>query len=98
VSFKIYYRPEAELDIEDAAKWYEQQRLNLGVEFVEEIERKGSLIEDNPMQYEEVHKSLHRAVVDRFPFNIFYLIENKSIIIVAVMHGSRHPKRWKKRT
>ncbi len=98
MSFTLYYRPEAEQDIEDAAKWYEQQRVNLGTDFAEEVEKKGDDIEGNPLMYEKVYQSLHRAVVERFPFNIFYIIEDKSIIVVAVMHGSRHPKRWKKRS
>ena len=75
----------------------EQQQINLGFEFLDEIEKKGKLIENNPFLFEKVYKSLHRAVVERFPFNIFYLVEGESIIVVAVIHGSRHPKKWQKR-
>ena len=97
MSYKITYRPEAELDIEETAKWYETQRVDLGFEFINEVEKKGEIIEANPFQYEKVHKSLHRAVLERFPFNVFYMIEGESVIVVAVMHGSRHPKKWQKR-
>ena len=40
MSYKITYRPETELDIEEAAKWYEKQRTHLGFEFVNEVEKK----------------------------------------------------------
>ena len=97
MSYKLTYRPEAEIDIDEAAKWYEKHRTNLGFEFIDEIEKKGQIIESNPLLYEKVYKSLHRAVIGRFPFNVFYMVEEKSIIVVAVMHGSRHPKKWQKR-
>ena len=49
MNYKITYRPEAELDIEETAKWYEKQRINLGFEFVNEVEKKGGIIESNPL-------------------------------------------------
>lgn len=97
MNYILTYRFEAELDIEETAKWYEQQQINLGFEFLDEVEKKGKLIENNPFLFEKVYKSLHRAVVERFPFNIFYLVEGESIIVVAVIHGSRHPQKWQKR-
>ena len=97
MSYKITYRKEAEQDIDDAANWYEKQSKGLGFDFLDEVEKKGKIVEGNPFLYEKVYKSLYRAVIERFPFNIFYLIDNKSIIVVAVIHGSRHPKKWKKR-
>ena len=70
MSYKITYRPEAELDIEEAVKWYEKQRTHLGFEFVNEVEKKSINIESNPFIYEKIYKSVQRAVVGRFPFNI----------------------------
>ena len=31
------------------------------------------------------------------PFAVFYRVEDDSILVIAVMHGSRHPRRWKER-
>jgi plasmid stabilization system protein ParE len=45
-----------------------------------------------------LHRETRRAVVRRFPFGVFYKVEEASIVVVAVMHGSRHPKQWKQRT
>lgn len=95
MSYKITYRPEAELDIEETAKWYETQRVDLGFEFINEVEKKGGIIEANPFQYEKVYKSLHRAVLERFPFNVFYIIEGESVIVVAVIlkNGKKEHKK-----
>ena len=35
---------------------------------------------------------------DRFPYQIVYLIEGETIIVVAVMHQSRKPGYWKERS
>lgn len=97
MSYRIKFRPEAEKDLEKSAKWYEEQRENLGFDFLDEVDKKCHIIQQDPLIYEEAYKNLRRVVVNRFPFNIFYFVEGKSIIIVAVIHGSRHPQKWQKR-
>ncbi|MCF6235709.1 MAG: type II toxin-antitoxin system RelE/ParE family toxin [Gammaproteobacteria bacterium] len=98
MSYRLHIRPEAEIDIEEAAIWYEKQQKSLGDDFLDEIQTSLEIISDNPYLYAEVHKQVHRALIHRFPFAIYYLIEEELLIIVAVMHGSRHPARWQKRT
>jgi plasmid stabilization system protein ParE len=97
VSYRVKFRPEAEQDLEESAKWYEKQRGNLGFDFLDEVDKKCEIIKEDPLIYEEVYKNLRRVVVERFPFNIFYFVDDSSIIILAVIHGSRHPKKWQKR-
>ncbi len=97
MNLKIHFRLEAEADIEEAAIWYEKQRKDLGKEFLDVVLSMCDTISANPNLYPVVHRRTHRAVMHRFPFGIYYRIEKKSIIVIAVMHGSRHPKRWKKR-
>lgn len=43
--------PEAEADIESAFRWYEDQRVGLGTEFLRVVEAGLSSIERNPEQY-----------------------------------------------
>jgi hypothetical protein len=33
----VFLRPEAQLDLEDAAQWYNRQRGGLGYEFLDEV-------------------------------------------------------------
>ena len=98
MSLTVYLRPEAEADIEEAATWYEKQREGLGYEFLDEVSKVFETISCDPGMYPVVHRHTHRALIHRFPFGIYYRIERKRIVVVAVMHGSRHPKRWQKRT
>jgi len=98
VKLKVHFRPEAETDVEEAAEWYEKQFKGLGDEFLDEVLYVCKLFSENPNMYPVVHRRTHRAVIHRFPFAVYYLVEKGTIVIVAVMHGSRHPKRWQKRT
>ena len=55
MSFRIYIRPEAEADIEEAATWYEKQRRDLGHEFLDVVLDVCKTISENPNLYPVVH-------------------------------------------
>lgn len=94
----VYLRPEAEQDIEEAASWYEKQMAGLGNKFLDEILITLKRVAELPSLYPVVHRNTLRALTHRFPFGIYYLIEGERVVVVAVMHGSQNPTRWKKRT
>lgn len=91
-------RPESEQDLVEASGWYEQQRLGLGHEFLDEFWAILGAIAERPASYPLVHRRTRRAVTHRFPFGVYYRIEDVGIVVVAVMHASRDPRRWKRRT
>ena len=95
---RVTLRPEAEADIEDAARWYEERRKGLGDEFLDEILRTLGALGENPDLYVRVHGQVRRAVIHRFPFGVFYIVEDNNAVVVAVMHASRDPVEWKSRT
>ncbi len=98
MSLEVHLRPEAEADIEEAARWYEKQREGLGQDFLDELLFAIDTISENPHIFPVVHRHTHRAIIHRFPFGVYYRVEDDLIVIVAAMHGSRHPRRWKQRT
>lgn len=90
-------RPEAARDLTDAAVWYEQRQGGLGHRFLDEVAAALSAVSEAPSMFPIVHRNTRRALIRRFPFGICYLIEDTEIVVVAVMHASRHPQRWKGR-
>ena len=94
----VRIREEAEVDLSDAAIWYEQQRAGLGQEFLARALSVLESLPDHPNLYPVVHKGVRRALLDRFPFGIFYSVENEFILVYAVMHARRHPRSWQGRT
>ncbi|MSP39496.1 MAG: type II toxin-antitoxin system RelE/ParE family toxin [Deltaproteobacteria bacterium] len=41
-----------------------------------------------------VHGEVRRAIVSRFPFAVFYLVEPSRVVILRVLHTSRDPRLW----
>jgi plasmid stabilization system protein ParE len=94
---KVSLRPEAQEDLESAAHWYEERRRGLGGGLLDEVLHTIGLIAENPRRYPRIHGEIRRAVTPRFPFGVFYLMEGDAVVVIAVMHASRDPARWKER-
>jgi toxin ParE1/3/4 len=97
MSWLIRVRPEAEADLREAHQWYEQRRIGLGEHFILCVEDALERIRRNPQAYPVVHRETRRTLIRRFPYAVFYVVEESSIIIIAVMHVSRNPSQWKLR-
>ena len=97
MTLELRLRPEAELELADAALWYEGQGLGLGHQFLDEALAAFSTITETPLMYPIVHRNTRRALIHRFPFGVYYRVETSTIVVVAVMHGSRDPRSWKSR-
>ena len=83
------------IKVEKLAKLLQISEINY--EFLDEITNNCNNILKNPKMYPVVYRSIRRATIQRFPFGIYYQIEEESIVVIAVMHGSRHPKLWQNR-
>jgi hypothetical protein len=35
--------------------------------------------------------------VKRFPYGVYFIVESETLIVIAVTHGKRHPRRWRDR-
>jgi len=93
----VTIRPEAEAEIEEAYRWYEERSEGLGNDFLLCVEEMIAKIQRTPKMYPLVHKEIHRALIRRFPYGIFYLVDGDKIVVLAVFHGRRDPKQWKSR-
>lgn len=69
-----------------------------GHEFLDEVISAFRAIAQRPLQYPVVRRDTRRALMPRFPFGIYFRVENPNIVVVAVIHGSRHPDCWQRRT
>src|SRR5580698_9861737 len=98
MSRRLVIRPAAESELTEAYQWYEAQRQGLGSEFLFSIEAALALIQRTPELHPLIHKPIRRALIRRFPFGIFYVVQEDAIHDLAVFHGKRNPKRWVERT
>lgn len=91
MKYIVRIEPDAQNDLEEAVIWYEEERKNLGKDFSEEVYLKIESIIQNPKLYQATFKNIRTAVLDQFPFSIFYFMKNKYIHIIAIIHQSRNP-------
>jgi toxin ParE1/3/4 len=99
MSFRLILRPEAEVDIGDAATWYEEQRAGLGSEFVEAVFRAIDALSVNPLLTSRRHRrrNIRWVFPDRFPYRIIYEVANDTVLVISVLHAARHDRYWRER-
>lgn len=93
---KVRFSKQAAAEMEASALWYEEQRRGLGSEFVRSIDVALSKISRTPLLYNVALDDLRRYLLRKFPFGIFYSIENDHILVVSIFHCRRNPKNLKK--
>ena len=94
MTIRLRLRPESEQDLADAA----EQREWLGNQFLDEVLSVFSVISETPLMFPTVHRNIRRALIHHFPLGVYYRVGGAEIVVLAVMHGSRDPRRWKSRT
>jgi plasmid stabilization system protein ParE len=50
-----------------------------------------------PLRFAVIDKGRRRAGIRRFPYGLFFLLEDTQIVVIACFHGRRHPKHWQLR-
>ena len=95
--YKLIIKPYAETDAIEAAKCYNDKREGLGNEFLLVLDAKMNSLKRNPYHFQNVHKNIKRALTERFPYEIFFTIEDNVVYVLAILHTGRNPKIWTKR-
>lgn len=94
---RYVFHDEALNEYAEAALHYKKISRNLGRIFVEEVEESIEKIQAMPETWMIVEDNIRRYLLQRFPYGIYYSIEEHFILIIAVMHLSRKPGYWAKR-
>jgi plasmid stabilization system protein ParE len=94
---RFIVRPRAERDIQSAYDWYESQEPGLGERFLETVRKRLEAIRDFPESCPVIYRDVRRAVVSRFPYLVFYVVQPNRVTVLAVLHHSRSPATWPRR-
>lgn len=93
---KIIVLDSAISDLADGEDFYEQQQPGLGIYFLESL---FSDIESLKL-YGGIHRKVfgfHRVLSKRFPFCIYYSIEDNTVMVTAVLDCRRDPEKHRRR-
>ena len=84
----------AKLEIEDAQEYYNLLTDRLGDSFKDDVKGCIDRIVLFPELYPMVVQEIRKSLLHRFPYSLFYIVENDTIIILSVAHQSRKPYYW----
>jgi len=86
------------MELIEAQDWYEREAAGLGRRFREAVNTLVGRMSNNPRQFPIVYKNVRRAVLRRFPYSLFFVMDSDELVVIACFHGSRDPSRWQRRT
>lgn len=95
---KLEFHPDAELELIEAAAYYELRVPGLGEHFEVEIRRATAFLLEHPEAGAPADPVLRKLVLNRFPFTLYYSATSSVVRIEAVAHQSRLPRYWQSRS
>jgi plasmid stabilization system protein ParE len=81
----------------EARAWYDNVRPQLGERFALAVEATIHALAQHPAHFPVVYRGRRRAGVPRFPYGIFFHVQEHRIVVIACFHGRRDPRRWQLR-
>ena len=84
----------AKVELNEAARYYEQRSPGLGTAFVAEVERCTAAIVEHPEMSPIVMGTIRRRLLQRFPYGLLYRVRPEHVRILAVMNLKRRPAYW----
>jgi toxin ParE1/3/4 len=91
---RIKFSKEAVHEFRDSVEWYESKAEGLGLRFTDELDITVERIKLSFDLYPKVVEDIRKIQVNKFPYSIFYKIENDTLIILRVFHNKRKPLEW----
>ncbi|MEI6150787.1 MAG: type II toxin-antitoxin system RelE/ParE family toxin [bacterium] len=92
---KVRFLFTAERELQDAFEWYENQVPGLGAELIVEVDRSVRLVMQYPETCADLGEGIRRMLVNRFPYGVWYAVEGDTIVVYAIAHLHRKPRRYR---
>ncbi len=99
MSFEIVLRREANVELDEIFIWYEEQKVGLGLDFINEFESTINRIIRNPYYASYIEIDARSASLKKFPYEIIFRVDevNRQARIIAVIHQRRNPNWFRQR-
>lgn len=99
MKYKLKLLPIVYQDLRKAKKWYLEINTALGDDFKLKVNEELEYIKQYPKHYQKKYKELRLALVARFPYTVYYLIEEelKIVVVIGVLAQKQSFDRIKKR-
>ena len=87
----------AELELNDAIVYFENEREGLGLRFLSAVQDAVRLIQQHPQASPIILEDIRCKVLRRFPYSIMFSIKPDRIRILAIANQKRRPFYWQGR-
>ena len=94
MSKRVSFHELAEIELNDAAIYFENEKEGLGFRFLAAMQTAVTHIQEHPQASPIIIEDIRRKVLRRFPYSIFYSIKPDRIRILAVAGQRRRPLYW----
>ena len=96
-NFSIELSDDAEIDLKSSFEYYFYEDSQVADSFFKQINISFEKIKQDPEMFPIVYGSIRKYVLKKFPFVIYYRIDNVIVQIIAIFHTSRNPQIWNER-
>ncbi len=91
---EVVFDWEAAAEAEEAQQWYADKNPAAAERFIESLREAVKRLREAPERWAEFHPGVRRVMLERFPYALVYVVTPNSVVVLAVMHFSRHPAYW----
>jgi toxin ParE1/3/4 len=95
--FSIKISDDAENDLDNSYQYYAEESTKVAESFFKQINSSLEIIKKNPESFPIAFRDVKKFVVKRFPFVIYYQLNESLIRVIAIFHTSRNPEIWNNR-
>ncbi len=97
MTYSLRFRPEVVNDLKDAASWYEDRKVGLGAEFLQQCKATLDRISKRPEQATVELDGIRSVRIHRFPYIVHFRVERSTLVVFAIMFGGRDASAWRSR-
>lgn len=91
---KILIAKIAQEEFNETKEFYEIEQSGLGTRFENEIKKSLLRIKQFPLAWPVECYEIRKYLVHKFPYKIFYSIQDQTITVLAFAHFHRKPAYW----
>jgi plasmid stabilization system protein ParE len=91
--YSIAYLPKALEEYKESITWYAERSIQASENFIIEIQECIETIRNNPTKFKNKYQNYFEISLNKYPFDIVYIIESDSIIIISIYHQKRNPRK-----
>lgn len=84
-------------DLREIVLWYRNEQEGLEERFLLSLKASTDSMLKNPFIFQVNFQAIRSLLLRRFPYRLYYFIEDDSIIVLGVVHTKRSPKLIRKR-